>query len=62
MGRGHIPKARVEINQRVHWAIQCTRASFASVHRVVWDSDVRFIGSDVARAGKLVNKSDTYGA
>ena len=54
--------APIAVNLRVHWALECTKAGFASMQFAFADCGGRFIESGVAGAGKLVSQSRVHEA
>jgi hypothetical protein len=62
LGLGQTSWAPIDVSHGVHWAVECTRASFASMLFAVADCGGRFIESGVAGAGELVSQSPAHEA
>ena len=62
LGLGQDSWVPFDVTHRVHWAVECTRASFASMQFAVAHGGGRFIGKEAAGAGKLVSHSRAHEA
>jgi hypothetical protein len=56
---GHDSRALIDLSCQVHYAVECTGASFASTRSAVAECG-GFIESGVAGAGELVNQSRVH--